>query len=576
VGVWVPSGGDYTHDEVPAEFFLDYAWSPGRWPVTRLPEWLSRWAAEQFGAANAVAIADILHRYELLQSDRKPELLNRLTTWDRTKDLASDPEGALIYSDADPFSLVSYAEHQRVTDAWQRLASDAEQLRQKLPAAAQDAYFELVLYNVKASANVYALRLAQFTGSLYADQGRAMANDMAALANARFQDDQDMNTYYNTVVAGGKWWSWASQPHIGYGRDSPWQQPERDNAAIPDFIWPELKLVAVPPAASMGVAIDGSTKWWPGETATQPVLPTFSPYQSQSAQYIDVFNRGAAPFSYQASVPATDAGFVTVLPGAGTVTKQVRIGLQINWAAVPPDRLTVPVTITGSDGTSVTVSAVLDNRPLRVAGAPDPVPWTALNGFVEANGYVSMEADHFTGSVSSNGITWFQIPDIGRTGSGMTVLPRNAALQTPGGAAPHLEYQMYLAGTDTSQVEVWTYLSPRNSVRIASGDQDGLLYAISIDDEPPQLINVTHQLAINPQANNGNGNKPWEWKAGDNIIRFPTTHAVTGGNPHVLKYWMVDPTVIAQKFVVDTGGLQPSYLGPMESCRAPAPCHPAQ
>ncbi|HSR97811.1 MAG TPA: glycosyl hydrolase 115 family protein [Kofleriaceae bacterium] len=577
--VWVANVGDLKNDERPTEFFLDYAWAPERWPAERLADWERGWVAEQFGPDHAQDIADVLRRYERLQSDRKPELLNRQIAWDRTKDIVANPGAALIASDANPFSLVSYAEHPRITAAWQALASDAERIGGALPAAYQDAYYELVAYNIKATANLYALRLAQFTAALYADQGRAATSDMAAIATARFADDQALSDHYNHDVAGGKWactplqapcTGWASQPHIGYGRDTTWQQPEVNNWAIPDFIWPPLRQITVPDVPSMGVAIDGSTRWWPGETSAPAVLPAFSPFQRQSGQYIDVFDRGTTPFDYTVSVPEEFRGLVTVTPGEGTVSKETRLRVAVDWTRAPAGWTTVPITIRGSEATTVVVQAVIDNRPLTV-GTAEPT-WDMLRGFVEANGYVSMEAEHYSAAVGDGGITWLQIPDLGRTGAGVTALPRNAALQTPGRTTPHLEYQMYLMDPSDHQVEVWTYLSPRNSVRIATGDQDGLLYAISIDDEPPQIVNATARLGINPQANNGNGNLQWEWKSADNVIRIPTTHIVHGPNPHILKYWLVDPTAIVQKLVVDTGGLLPSYLGPPESCRAPDPC----
>jgi hypothetical protein len=551
--LWVVNVGDMKNDELPLQFFLDYAWNPNGLPVERLAQWERDYAAENFGPGSAGAIADVLHRYAILQSRRKPELLNRLISLDPAKNLATDPS-AVVYDDqADPFSLTDYREMDTVTAQWQRLAARAEQVGRTLPPAYRDAYYELVLYEVKATANLYALRDAEFTNILYAKQGRAAANDLAATAQARFGDDQAMSQYYNDTLAGGKWHGFQTQPHIDYGDvarygpNAPWQQPELDNEALPDVIFPALQHVDPVAGAQMGVAIDGSERSWPGPSSPA-VLPTFSPYQSQPAQYVDVFNRGSAAFDYRIR---PGARWVRVTPSRGRVDKQVRATVRVDWRRAPSGTTRVPLTVTGPNGAHVVVQAVVENPR---------VPRAKLHGFVEANGYVSMEAAHASRVVNSSSVAWKRIPDIGRTGAGMEPFPVTAPSQTPGAGSPRLEYDMSLF--TTGPVKVWAYLSPRNNVL----PTDGLKYAISVDGEAPQVVNVTTATG----ANDTTMNRQWERNTSDNVNRTVTTHVVDRPGLHTLKLWMVDPTVVVQKLVVATGGVLPSYLGPPESLRAHA------
>ncbi len=328
----------------------------------------------------------------------------------------------------------------------------------------------------------------------------------------------------------------------GVDPNAPWQQPELNNVALPDVIFPAVKRIEVPAAAEMGVAIDGSTGWWP-DASGPAVLPEFSPYQSQPPQYLDVFNRGSTAFDYSITpgVP-----WLAVGPKAGRVDKQVRATLRVDWARAPKGRTQVPITVAGA-GRSVVVQAIVNNVDL---------PRHA-SGFVAANGYVSIEADHYSRAVGGSGVSWKRIPDIGRTGAGMTPFPVTAASQAPGGDSPRLEYTLNL--TTTGPVTVWAYLSPRNNVLWG----DGLKYAVSLDDAAPQIVNITTATGADDSAMN----RQWERNTSDNVNRTATTHTITTPGRHVLKFWMVDPTVVVQNLIVDTGGLRPSYLGPPESTR---------
>jgi hypothetical protein len=546
--LWVANVGDMKGNELPLQFFLDFAWNPSRFTADNLTEWEEAYVAQSFGPQIAERMAALLHSYGKLTSIRKPELLNRHITLDPTKNLSTD-SSAVIYNDQDtPFSLTDYQETDRITAAWQDLAAEADRIGRMLPAEYQDAYYELVGYEVKATANLYALRQAEFTNILYAKQGRAAANDLAATAQARFADDAALMAKFNTEIAGGKWANFMIQPHIDYGDvarygpNAPWQEPELNNWAIPDVIFPALQQITLPAGPVFGVAIDGSDKVWPGEP-TQAVLPDLSPFQSQPAPFIDVFNGGQAPFDFQIQ---SGADWLRVTPRRGTVQSQVRATLRVDWSRVPAGTTQVPITVNGPGGSSVVIQAPVVNPA---------VPAGGLAGFIEANGYVSMEADHFSRAVGAGAVSWQVIPDLGRTGNAVAPSPVTAPRQTPGGASPRLEYTMTLF--TAGQVTVWAYVSPRADVFAT----DGLRYAVSIDDGPLQTVNITTASG----ASDATMNRQWERITSNNVNLTSTTHSISAPGAHTLKFWMADSTVILQKLVVDTGGLKPSYLGPPES-----------
>ncbi len=166
-------------------------------------------------------------------------------------------------------------------------------------------------------------------------------------------------------------------------------------------------------------------------------------------------------------------------------------------------------------------------------------------------GYVALDAEQYTQAVNAGPITWQRLPDLGRTAGAVTAMPVTAPpTAVPGGASPHLEYRISLA--QAGPVTVQAYLAPT----LDFTNTTGLRYAVSIDDEVPQLINL--HTGLNPD----NGNRPWERAVAENIILKTSQHNVAAAGAHVLKFWRVDPGVVLEKLVVSQGAVPASYLGP--------------
>lgn len=147
-------------------------------------------------------------------------------------------------------------------------------------------------------------------------------------------------------------------------------------------------------------------------------------------------------------------------------------------------------------------------------------------------------------------MTWKILPDHGRTGSAITIFPVTEATQSLVYSSPKLEYDIYVY--DTGKVKLNAYFSPTLNFH----NDEGLKYAIAIDDELPQV------LSINKEDNNV---RTWEGWVASNIIIKTTNHVVLETGKHIIKFWMLNPCIVLQKLVVDFGGVKPSYLGPPET-----------
>jgi hypothetical protein len=198
-------------------------------------------------------------------------------------------------------------------------------------------------------------------------------------------------------------------------------------------------------------------------------------------------------------------------------------------------------------GDSIIIEKTIGSTDMRSAIVPKNIKG---NIFYEWDGYVSLEASHFTRTTSTKNSRIKVLPDLGKTGDAVTIFPVTAATPSLVYGSPKLEYDIYVY--DTGKVKVQAYFSPTLNFQ----NDDGLKYAVAFDNELPQVI------VINKEDNNV---RTWEGWVANNIIIKTSNHILSQPGKHILKIWMISPAVVLQKIVADFGGVKPSYLGPPET-----------
>ena len=495
--MWLVNVGDLKPMEYPISFFLDHAWNPDAMTMEKMTEYPQTWAAAQFGPEFAQEIGHILTTYTKYNARRKHELLSPET-----------------------YDLVHFREAAGVVADYNKLREQTKAIEAKLPAAYHDAFYQLVLHPVEASANLNELYYTAALNHLYADQGRGATNAMIALTQKLFAKDQQITDRYHSI-ANGKWNHMMDQTHIGY---TYWQQPDENTI-------PETVEILNLPSAALAVAVEGSDQAWPGSNE-KAELPTFDKFNRQLF-YVDIFNRGSTPFAY--TVTAT-VPWITFTEVTDEVTFQQRIFVSIDWELAP----------TGSSSETITISSEHGEEKVWVHVFNPATELENFTGFVEANGYVSIEAENFSRATSTDSITWKVIPNFGKTKSGVTTFPPTHYDLIPGETSPQLEYDFYL--WEPGPIKINTLLSPSLQFNASKG----LKMAIAVDDNAPQVINIHEGYN-------------WYQIVGDNINQIVNEHTVAEPGAHTLKIWAIDPSVVLQKIIIQTEEIPRTYLGPPQS-----------
>lgn len=507
---------------------------------TSTRQWLTEWCGRQFGPAAADNASSIMTTYGTLVARRKYE------------DLSSTPFA---------FDTTNYDEARRNYAAWEQLAVQAQTLYDdatRVPAAAKAAFFEVVLHPVLAGKTVFEIYTKAALASKYAGEHRASTNDLAGDVQAAFATDKALKTRYHTLL-GGKWNHFMDQTHLGYNN---WQEPSQDSI-------PKVTTLGAAGSSSgglLGVSVQGSTSVYP--TAASLTLGTVTPYTpADSQRWIDLFLRNNGTVAYRI---ASNASYVTVsnaqqtlassaAGGAGASSSpDVRALVSVDWAAAPSGRSSVALTVTAGDGgagSSSSAAAATILVPLDKTAAP-----ADFHGHVEADGVVSIEAAHHDAAANSSYVT---IPDYGRTHSGVRLPPLTPS-QEPG-KGPVLVYPFYTFSTAAAPA-LTVYLSPSENSNPTHPNR----YAFSVDGgEGDSAATASSITVVQPVQLANAGGEPSGWSAaviaGAYVKTSKLGPSLLAPGQHVLRLWLLEPTMVVTKLVLDVGGLKTSTLGPPES-----------
>ncbi|KAH8077106.1 hypothetical protein BXZ70DRAFT_708274 [Cristinia sonorae] len=533
--IWIVNVGDLKPYEMDTEFFIAYGWDAEKWNPNNLDDFVTNWAKREFdlNQGDALEVTSIIANLTRFNARRKPELWNSTT-----------------------YSLTNYREAEVVQAEWKAISDASTKIYNKLSSSKQPAFFQLVQHPVQASNTLANMWIAAGNNALRAEEARLSANEFDDQVTQLFEQDFEWEKEYHSILD-GKWDHMMDQTHVGYYY---WQQPMANTKPMTTRVQSKKQALA----GVMRVSPEGFAASWPGDMLNQcalgyncgPPTLTLDPFTPAGNRFVDIGAAGPNPFTFTVTTNASWLKPSVTKGSISTKNTEDRIFFTPDWSKV-----------SGAQTAQITFTATSSSQPTLVQSvlfvANKTVVPGNFKGFVEGDGGVSIEAAHASRNTSIAGLTWVELPGIGRTVSGVTPWPRGGEDRNfTAGSGPSIEYDFFTFNTiqGKGNISVRALLNPSLN---AFGRDRPLAVALQVDSQPPQ---TSHFIPPAPS-----GSLPPGWDGADgfvaNSIVSVVSNFVAPPGAHTLKIWMVEPAVVVQKIVIDTGGVRASYLGPPESIR---------
>lgn len=494
---WILNVGDIKPLEAEMEFFIKYGWDVEKYE-NNSTEFLNEWISRQFGIQYGDEVSDIMNTFYQLTRNRRLEHM-RIDVFDQ-----------LHYGDEATKRMLKY----------QDIFDRANAVYDSLPEQKRDGFYELVLSKIRWAYYVNKAYYYADRSNMAYDQGRlSSANQFLKLSQEAEQKKKDEIKYFNKVLAGGKW-------------DRIMDPENHAPPVIPQLPAGSPALVLGDP--EMGAIVQGEEK------IKDHSVIEFSEF-SQGGKYIDIFNKGAESFDWTASA---DKEWIHLSKTGGIIMDEERIWVNVS-----------NLTSHKGESGSITLKSGSIEKKITVQIKQTSIGLNEVVGYAEADGYVSMEAEHYSRKNDAGNSMWQVIYDTGRT-AGDTVRAYNPSLsKIPEdkikASAPSLEYDVHFESTGSFPMEIY---------RVPTLDSVGTLkFAISIDDGNPIIVSSR-------AVDEGQGT---DWVP--NLFRHIEKHVINVNIPttgkHTVKLWMIDNYIMIDKMVIYTDGQGILYAdnGPDES-----------